>query len=936
MNYSIIIHSGVKRKSGRYKWGSGENPYQHEPWFKGWGDLRKTMSEKEIAEMYHMTMKELRYRHSIGKDMEKAAQIGHAKELRYSKQMSVKAIADKMGVSESTVNSWLKPDAEERAKETEELAKELAKYADKHVAIDIGKGVEEALGVKKTKLEAAVQLLKDMGYVNVQWKQMQQTNTSKGTQMTALVKPKSEWENMTEKEIKKDAYKTVMENLQDVMPPYDVVFNILNETKTGIRKPESVSLDKIQLVYMDDPDTNRDGLVELRRGADGLDLGESVVAQVRIAVNDDRYIKGMAVYSDDLPEGIDIRVHTSKSKTTPLYDPDPNAKQFLKPVKTDETGKMDPDDPFGAQIIKQRGKINIVNEEGKWGDWSSANTLASQVLSKQKKEVAKQQLNIDYLRRVAEFDEIKRITNPMVQEKRLKDFADECDKAAEELKAAGLPGQSVKVLLPVPSLKPGECYCPAYKDGERLALIRYPHQSKSEIPIVTVNNKNREGKRMMGNQVVDAIGIHPRDAGRLSGADFDGDTVVVIPNRKNLIESEPEFKGLKGFEPKEQWPAYEGMKVIKHQTQQTQMGIVTNLITDMTLQGASEEELTRAIKQAQVVIDAEKHKLNWKGAEEEYRIAELHEKYQGKKQGGAITIVSRAGSQQEVNERNPYYKIDPETGKKLYTETGRRKSYLKDADGNYILNKNGKRVWKNLLPKQPGYDPNGALVKQESTKMAEREDARELISPFKHPIEIVYGDYANQCKALANEARKASMRVAEFEYNPRAAEAYQEEIKSLTNKVNAAKVNATLERIAQRTAGVIVDDKIEKYPDRYNKTTADGKKHLSKIRSQVLKQQRSILNKERAFDVTDREWEAIQSGALRKTMVQEILNRADADRIKELSTPKSSKLPTLSKANLAHARAMLNSGWTQAQVADNFNISPSTLSRLLRGDKKED
>lgn len=921
-NY-ILAHSGVKRKSGRYEWGSGENPYQHEDWFKGWGDLRKKYSEKQIAEMYGMSMKELRYRHSIGKDMEKAQQIGHAKELRYTKQMSVKAIAEKMGVSESTVNSWLQPRAEEKAKETERIANDIAKYADKHVAVDIGKGSETAMGINKTKFEAAVQLLKDKGYINVQWSQPQQTNMENLTQNTVLVKPKKKWEGLSEKEAHDEAYKEVMNNLADVMPPYDVVFKLNNDSTTGIEPPKSISSKKVQIVYAEDGGTDRDGLIEIRKGAKDLDLGNSVCAQVRIAVDDTHYLKGMAVYNDKLPDGVDVRFHTNKHKGTPMLSDDPNEKQVLKPMKTDENGKVDTDDPFGAQIMSQKGCVNIVNEEGKWGDWTSSRSLASQVLSKQKPELAKQQLNIDYMKRKSELEEINSIENPVVRKKRLIEFADECDTAAVDLKAAALPGQSVKVLLPVPSLKPGECYCPAYKDGEKLALIRYPHASKSEIPIVTVNNSNREGRRMVGTEIVDAIGINPKDAQRLSGADFDGDTVVAIPNKKGYIESIPEFKGLKGFEPKEQWPAYEGMPVIKHQTQQTQMGIVTNLITDMTLIGATEDEMVRAIKQSQVIIDAEKHKLNYKGSAEEYRISELHEKYQGRKAGGAVTIVAKASSQKDVNEREKYYKIDPKTGEKIWKETGRRRTW-------YVNPNTGKKYYKDLLPSHPDYDPNGKPKKQKSTKMAEEKDPYNLISPMKHPMEKVYAEYASQMKALGNEARKESLSVKDSPYSSHAAEVYAKEVASLENKVNASKINATLERMAQRSASVIVDDKIRKYPDRYNNKTPDGKKHLRKIRSQVLKQQRAVLSKQSAFDITDREWEAIQSGAIRKTKVEEIINRADADRVKQLSTPKNSSLTTLSMSNLAHARAMLNAGFTQAQVADNFGVSPSTLSRLLR------
>lgn len=931
MEHDWLMHEGTKRHSGRYKWGSGENPYQHEPWFQGWGDL-SPKEQSEYAKSFGMTLKEARYRYSIGTNMEKAAQIGHAKELRYTKQMSVKAIAEKMGVSESTVNSWLKPDAEAKAKEIQTLADNMAAYADKHAAIDIGKGVETALGIKKTKLEAAVQLLKDQGYYNVQWKQLQQTNRrGEGTQTTVLVKPKPEWDNMTEAEIRKDAYKTVMENLDDVVPPFSIFKDKTKEKGAlGIEPPKSVSSKRIQAVYTNPDGTGgkeRDGLIELRRGAKDLSLGDNIYAQVRIAVDDTHYIKGIAVMSDDLPPGVDIRVHTNRKVGAPLLDPNPEVKQVLKPLKRKDDGSVDVDDPFGAQIVAQKGSINIVNEESKWGDWTSNRSLASQVLSKQSKELAQQQLNIDYLKRRAEFDEIQKIENPVVKEKRLIDFADECDSAAVDLKAASLPGQSVKLLMPVPSLKPGECYCPAYKDGEKLALIRYPHQSTSEIPIVTVNNSNKEGKKLLTNEATTAIGINPKDAGRLSGADFDGDTVVVIPNRKGFIKNQPEFKGLEGFEPKDMWPGYPGMKKIAHQTGQLQMGVVTNLITDMSLQGAPESEMVRAIKQAQIIIDAEKHDLNWKGSENEYRIDELKRKYQPKPDGsygGAGTLISRSKSQKDVPERNKYYKIDPDTGEKIYTYTGRRRH-------EYINPNTGKKYYKDLLPTHPDYSTKDALVTEKSTKMAEAKDANELVSPLRHPIEKVYANYANQMKALGNEARKASLSVKDTPYNKQAAETYSKEIQSLTEKVNSSKVNAVLERVAQRSAAVIVDDRIKKYPERYNTKDPDGKKHLSKLRSQVLRQQQAVLDKRKNFDVTDKEWEAIQAGALHKTLVREIINRADADRIKELSTPKSSSLPVLTKSNLAHARAMLNAGFTQAQVADNFNISPSTLSRLLKG-----
>lgn len=923
MNHDYILHSGTKRHSGRHKWGSGEVPYQHEPWFQGWGKL-KPGEQSSYAKKYGLTLKEARYRYGIAQEFVKANEIAHAKELRYTKQMSVKAIADKMGVSESTINSWLKPGAEEKARETRDIAEALANFADKHAAVDIGKGCANAMGLRATQLEKAVQLLKDQGYYNLKWDQEQLT-TGKYTHSTALVSPKSSWKNMTEKEIKADAYKTVMENLDDVVLPFEVKWNDdIKKTVSGFDVPKSIPSSRIEVIYADDPRyEGRDGLIEVRKGNDDLDLGGNY-AQVRIAVDDTHYIKGMACYTDNLPAGKDVRVYSKRKSGTKLKGVG-DEKAVLKPMKTDDDGNVDLEDPFGAQIRAQKGYINKVNEEGKWGDWTSASTLASQVLSKQKPELAKKQLDLAYAEKMQEYDDIKQITNPVIRQKRLEDFAEECDKAAVHLKAAALPGQSVKVLLPIPSLKPGECYCPSYADGTKLALIRYPHSSKAEIPIVTVNNSNKEGKKVMTNEAIDAIGLNPKDAQRMSGADFDGDTVVAIPNNKGFIQSLPEYKALKGFDTGD-WPGYEGMPKIKHQTQQTQMGIVTNLITDMTLIGAPEDEMVRAIKFSMVIIDSEKHNLNWKGAHEEYRISELHEKYQGKKRGGAQTIVSRASGQLNVPDRLPYWNVNPKTGEKIWTQTGKKRVY-------FIDEKTGKKYYKDLFPSQEGYDPDAKDVTIESTKMAEAKNAYELVSKHRHPTEIVYADFANQMKALANTARKESLLVKDVPYSAAAAKTYEKEVASLKQKIEASKINAALERLAQRTAYVVVKDRTERYPERYNKSTPEGKKHLSKLKGQITLRQRAVVSKEKPFDIEEREWEAIQAGALNKTDVREIVNRANADQIKKYSTPKNSSLSTLSGSSLARAKAMLNSGYTQAQVAEMFAISPSTLSKLIRGEK---
>lgn len=617
-----------------------------------------------------------------------------------------------------------------------------------------------------------------------------------------------------------------------------------------------------------------------------------------------------------------------------MTSPDDDAKQVLKPMKKNPDGSVDMEDPFGAQIMaggqkhyidskgnERLSSINKVNEEGKWGDWTSARTLASQVLSKQDPKLAQQQLNLQKARFDEQFEEIKKITNPVVREKELIDFAEECDKAAVHLKAASLPGQSVKVILPSLSLKQGEVYAPSYKDGDKLALVRYPHTGKHEMPILTVNNKNREGRAILGTNPSDAICINPKDAEILSGADFDGDTVVVIPNNKHVVRNAPQLESLKDFDTKAAYPGYEGMPVIKHQTQQTEMGKITNLITDMNLIGAPPDEMARAVKYSMVIIDSEKHKLNYKACYDEMRISELKAKYRPKDDSGkkAGTIVSLASGEAHVPERTWQGKIDPETGEKIYRYTERRKT---------VDPVTGK--WKYYNPSHPNYDPKGELATIESTNMAEAKDAMELVSKAKYPMELVYAKYANQMKAMANKARKESLKAEAVPYNPSAAKAYAKEIESLSEKVETSKINAVLERKAVRATTMIVDERRKNYPERYNQKTPDGKAHLKKMRSQVLNQQRAILNKAKAFDITDREWEAIQSGALRKTKVKEIIDRANQESVKSHALPKDTSYTTMTPANISHAKAMLNAGYTQAEVAEMYGISTTTLRKNIK------
>ena len=956
-----IAHKGVKRKSGRYKWGSGKHPYQNEPWFKGWAEGRaKGIKESELAKRYGLKTTEARYMYSYGKDAAHALEIATAKKYRFDRQMSISAIAKRMGTSEANIRKWLDPVTEERNRQTRDLMDNLEKHADEKLAIDVGKGVAQALNMAPTKVDAALTNIKNEGYHVFTIKVPQANNPKQKTTYKFLCSPNIG--DGTERAAKRYCYA----NLDKIGLPYELHYEDTGEGKTAanIYFPKSIDSKRIMIKYADVKyedghyGIDRDGLIQLRRGVPDISIGDNKYAQVRIAVDGDSYLKGMAVYSDNMPKGVDIIFNTNRSSKNPLKkDPNSKLEPVLKPMERDPiTGKIDEDNPFGAQIIAQHkyvdkngkeqlGVVNIVNKEGKWGDWTSARTLASQVLSKQDINLAKRQLNLEYAKYQKEYDDILKVENPTVRRKLLEDFAEECDKASVHLKAASLPRQSVAVLIPIPSLKDNEIYAPGYKDGEKVVLIRYPHGGKFEIPELIVNNNNREGKNVLGPAARDCVGINRSAAQKLSGADFDGDTALVIPNNKNYIQTQKTFESLKNFDPSERYPYHEGMKIMSKQDTQKQMGSITNLITDMQIIGAKDEELVRAVKHSMVVIDAAKHKLDYKTSEIDNGIAELKKKYQLKESGrygGASTLLSQASAEMHVPDRvKTREKIDPKTGERIFSESGLARSWYKIVDGKKVYyHETGEKVPKNtknldykigydtLYPNQEHYNPDPkAKVTMESTKMFEHKNAYELSSGTK--MEAVYADYANSMKAFANQARLESLNQKNIPYDKQAAETYRKEIDSIERKIRAHEEHAPINRQVELSANAIINQKIKDNPHIYN-NTPEGKKQIQKLRHQVLARQRAKFGQKEKLEITDKEWQAVQAGAVKITTLRKLIDYGDQDRIRELATPRDSSLPLMSPSKVTLAKAYLNSGYTLAQVAEALGVSTSTVSKYTR------
>lgn len=873
-----LYHYGIKRRSGRYPWGSGTKKSRNASDFLSTVDVleKDGFNEKQIAEYFGLQTKQLRAYKSNAHNEVRAAKAAMALRLK-DKGYSNSEIGRRMGINESSVRSLLDPAISMRKNASTNTAEMLEKEIASKKYIDVGGGVENQIGVSRNTLDNAVEQLRAKGYT-YHYLKVEQLGTGKFTSIKVLAAP-----DVT--------YKEVKDNQSKVTSP-GFYSEDLGQTVVGIKPPSSISSKRILVNYGDQGGSDKDGVIELRRGVKDLDLGAARYAQVRVAVDGTHYLKGMAMYSDDIPKGYDVIFNTNKNSSTPKMD-------VFKKMKDD------PENPFGATIrqktyIGKDGKehlsaLNIVNEEGDWNTWKK--TLSSQMLSKQSTALAKKQLKLAYDIKKEEFDEICSLKNPVIKKCLLDKFADNCDSSAVHLKAAGLPRQASKVILPFPEMKDSEIYAPSYRNGEKVVLIRYPHGGTFEIPELVVNNKsNKKAKGLIGN-AQDAVGINPRVAERLSGADFDGDTVLVIPVGKVKIKTSTPLKGLKNFDPKVAYPGYPGMPKPGEKgsgfDKQGKMGDISNLITDMTIKGAPADDIAAAVRHSMVVIDAEKHNLNWRQSYLDNGIANLKAKYQGASNAGASTLISRAKGDKRVPKRKDGYKVDPETGRKIFTETGE------------TYEKNGKQV----------------VRLQKSSKMYETEDAYSLSSGT--AMENTYADHANKLKALANSARKTSLTTKPILYSPEAKAKYRQEVDSLNAKLNIALKNRPLERKAQLLANERVKLVRQNNPDM-------DKDDIKKLKNQALTQARlqtGASKKARLVDITDREWEAIQSGAISTNKLSQIIQNSDLDILKQRSMPRESK--GISDAKRARAKMLESNGYTLAEIADSLGVSTSTISKVL-------
>lgn len=887
----ILMHYGVKRRSGRYPWGSGDNPYQHGGDFLARVEelQRLGKTEKQIADELHLSTTDLRMQVRVAKHERRALQADRARSLREDGK-TLDEIASILGyANDSSVRALLNENTAANKNKAQVTAEILKKELAEKGAIDVGTGVERQLGVSTGVLQEALFILETEGY-NRYGVGVPQVNDPKKRTITPVIS------------VPEIDQREVYQNLDLVKSVGDYHSTDGGESWDKREYPASIDSSRVKILYGDEGGTLKDGVIEIRRGVADLDLGDSHYAQVRILVDGTHYLKGMAMYSDDMPDGADIVFNTNKHTGTPKMD-------VLKKIQDD------PDNPFGA-LIKANGqshyidadgneKLSAINKLKEEGDWDKmSKNLSSQFLSKQPIQLIKKQLDLTYADAADEFSEICSLNNPTVKRKLLLDFADECDSAAVHLKAAALPRQSTQVILPLNAMKETEIFAPNYRDGEKVVLIRYPHGGTFEIPELTVNNKNPTAVSVLGKNIRDAVGINPKVAERLSGADFDGDQVVVIPTGGRVkIQSTPALKDLKDFDPKTDYSTEgkTGVRLLaKGAATQRQMGEISNLITDMTLKGATEPEIARAVKHSMVVIDAAKHKLDYRQSEKDNGIAELKKKYQGfddetGHHGGASTLLSRRKQDVEVPERQGSGVIDPLTGKVVYKESGRT----------YVDPRTGKTV--------------AATTKVK--RILAVDDVRSMSSGTLQ--EEAYADYANKMKDLANKARLEYKATPTLKRSASAAKAFEPEVNRLMAALKVAQLNAPLEREAQRIANARVKAKVQA-----NNIT--DKDEISKIRRAAISDARNSTGasgKRTRITISDGEWTAIQSGAISDTTLSEILRYAEPKTVRERATPR--RTTQLSDARVSRIKAMANSGHTNAEIAEALGISTSAVSKYL-------
>lgn len=994
----VLQHYGVKRRSGRYPWGSGEdgmqrNPSDVEKAVAKYDELRaKGMPDVDIAAKLGTTTTKMRTDRTLAK-AERDQRNAEGVNVMLKRGMKVPEIADAMGLSESSVRNWIgkDPNTVNSKRQIDKTAEALGDAVKRSTYVDIGTGVERQLGISKQKLKAVTDQMVESGDYEIRkiWVE-QLTNPSAGNTTVKVLVPKG----TTQADVLKN---------KDKIRPVD--FNLADGDATQLNMlqvPKSVDWNRLKIRYAipegepghmgPEDGQSRDGTMELRPGALDLDMGNSKYAQVRIAVGGTHYLKGMALYGDpkDFPKGVDIIFNTNKGKNK---SPEEVLKPIAKSDDEDPAIKLKGSNPFGASINRQNvlldskgqpvttihngkktfenGALNILQEEGAWGDWSKS--LSAQFLSKQSPIVVSEMLKKTLASVDKEYDEIMKVTNPVVRQKLLDSYRSDLEAKQVHLQSITPKGFGAHVILPVPTMKENEVYAPNYPNGSKVILVRYPHGGTFEIPELIVNNRG-PGKKVVGPTAPDAIGIHPKVAAKLSGADFDGDTAYVIPNNSGKFKSRASLPGLANFDPNK----YEGVpsrpgyykdeasgkeyKLITPKLKGLEMGKVSNLITDMTLRGATDSELTRAVKHSMVVIDAEKHHLDYKRSAEDNAIDALKKKYQlhvdnidyskltqvnpgyqaqvdklrGKLMDPSTSLKDKAKIQKQIDAK--MLKVIDPAEIKAPGRIGEGAATIVSRHSNKVTT-GGKpiTITKVIAPGEKG-NMRG-LEDKVTTEFVIRNRKKSYITNMIDDAKVYLDDnsdirekhYANYVNDLKDRVKKVDIEMSKYKIpkiDKKAALIYQNEVKSLSKKLNESMLNAPKERLAQ----VLATTNYRKQIENAGGEEVFEKDKLKKMKNTALVNARAITGASRkAVDITDEEWDAIQANAISATMLKDLTKHMNDDQLKALATPREKK--TITPSSKSRIVTLLNNNYTVAEIANMYGLSSSTVSAIKKETK---
>ena len=110
---------------------------------------------------------------------------------------------------------------------------------------------------------------------------------------------------------------------------------------------------------------------------------------------------------------------------------------------------------------------------------------------------------------------------------------------------------------------------------------------------------------------------------------------------------------------------------------------------------------------------------------------------------------------------------------------------------------------------------------------------------------------------------------------------------------------------------------------------SDVKKASQRALTKYRQEVGAVARKDRNIEITDREWEAIQAGAISENKLKQILNNADTDMLRQRATPRTTT--QLSPAKISKIKAYSNSNYTLQEIAEKMGLSTSTVSKALKG-----